>query len=444
MCGKAAKMELTTDMQDILRQLSVSRSLGNSIVARAKIVLLGFERLDNQAIGAEVELSSKTVGLWRRRWRDSFPALLRMQFSETAAAFGRAIRDCLSDAPRCGSPGKFSAQQIVSLIGLACEPPENSDRPVTTWTGHELADEAQKRQLVDSISASQVNRLLREVDLQPHRSQYWCNTTEKDPELFQQQVETVCQTYLDAPRLYYQCHTHTVSVDEMTSLQANERRAATKPPKPSQTAKEEFQYTRHGTVCVTANWDVVAGQLIAPTISETRDNADFAKHIEHTIATDPTAGWVFVMDNLNTHCGAEVVRVVAKKLGLDETTLGAPRKDGVLSTMETRRAFLSDTSHRIRFVYLPKHSSWLNQIEILFGIINRRVMRHGNFTSKQDLVEKLQRFITYFNETIAQPMNWTYTGRPTRNTVHQRPRTWRELRQTEKTWKNNLLVGTKL
>ena len=195
---------------------------------------------------------------------------------------------------------------------------------------------------------------------------------------------------------------------------------------------------------MTANWDVVAGQLLAPTISETRDNADFAKHIEHTIATDPTAGWVFVMDNLNTHCGEDVVRVVAKKLGLDETTLGAPRKNGVLSTMETRRAFLSDPSHRIRFVDLPKHSSWLNQIEIRFGVINRRVLRHGNFTSKQDLVEKLQRFITDFNETIAQPMNWTYTGRPTRNTVHQRPRTWRELKQTEKTWKNNLLVGTKL
>jgi len=441
MCGKAAKVELTTDMQDILRQLSVSRNLGSAIVARARIVLRGFERLDNRAIAAEVDLSAKTVGLWRRRWRESFPALLRMQFSETAAGFRRVIVECLSDAPRCGSPGKFTAEQIVGLIGMACESPARSDRPVASWTGKELADEAQKRGLMASISASHVNRILREVDLQPHKRQYWCNTTEKDPVLFQQQVETVCQTYQEAPQLAQQSGTHTVCVDEMTSLQANERRAATKLPRPGQIAKEEFQYTRHGTVCVTGNWDVVDGQLIAPTISETRDNADFAKHIDHTIATDPAAHWVFIMDNLNTHCSEDVVRVVAKSLGLDEATLGAKRKDGVLSTMATRRKFLSDPSHRIRFVYLPKHSSWLNQIEIVFGIINRRVIRHGHFTSKQDLIDKLQQFVTYFNDTIAQPMNWTYTGRPTRNTLPPRPRTWRELRQTEKTWTKNLLVG---
>ena len=112
--------------------------------------------------------------------------------------------------------------------------------------------------------------------------------------------------------------------------------------------------------------------------------------------------------------------------------------------MTTRRKFLSDPSHRIRFVYLPKHSSWLNQIEIIFGVINRRVMRRGSFTSKLDLIEKLKRFINYFNETIAQPMNWTYTGRPTHNAPKQRPRTWRELRQNEKPWKKLALVGTNL
>jgi transposase len=217
-----------------------------------------------------------------------------MQFAESGAAFQRAIIACLSDAPRSGSPGKFTSEQIVGLIGIACEPPENSDRPVNTWTGKELANEAQKRGLVNSISASHVNRILREVDLQPHKSAYWCNTTEKDPELFQQQVEIVRLTYLDAPRLYRQFNTHTICVDEMTSLQANERRAETKLPKPGQTAKEEFQYTRHGTVCVTANWQVVRGQTLAPTISETRDNQDFARHIEQTIAMDPMAGWAIM------------------------------------------------------------------------------------------------------------------------------------------------------
>lgn len=444
MCGKAAKVSLTVRMHDILQQLSTSRNIGHAVMTRARFILMAFQKDENQTIADRWGVCAKTVGLWRRRWRDSFDALLQMQFTETDAGFRRAIIACLSDAPRSGSPGTFAPEQIVGLIGIACEPPENSGRPVTSWTGPELADEAQKRALVDSISAGHVNRILREVDLKPHKSRYWCNTTEKDPDLFQRQVEWVCQTYLNAPQRYHRFGTHTVCVDEMTGLQANERRAETKLPRPGQTAKEEFQYTRHGTVCVTANWHVVQGRILAPTISETRNNQDFARHVEHTIATDPEAAWVFVVDNLNTHCGEPLVRLVANQLRIDEATLGTARQEGVLQTMQTRRAFLSDPDHRIRFVYIPKHSSWLNQIEIVFGIINRRVMRRGSFCSRRDLIEKLQRFMTYFNETIAQPMNWTYTGRPTRNKLTQRPRTWRELRQTEKPWKKLALVGTNL
>ena len=142
------------------------------------------------------------------------------------------------------------------------------------------------------------------------------------------------------------------------------------------------------------------------------------------------------LSNLNTHCGEPLVRLVAEQLGIAPAALGSAKKDGILNTMETRRVFLSDPTHRIRFVDLPKHCSWLNQIEILFGIINRRVMRRGSFTSKLDLIEKLQSFIQYFHETIAKPMNWTATARPTRNTTNQRPRIWRELRTTEKFWQN--------
>lgn len=444
MSGKAAKLQLTTSMHEILRQLSRSRTIGRDIAARAEMILMGLEKYSNQAIGARLGFCAKTVGLWRRRWRDSFEALLRMQFTENDAAFRRAIIACLSDAPRSGCPGTFTAEQIVGLIGIACERPEDCGRPVTSWTASELADECAKRGLINAISESHVNRILREVDLKPHRSQYWCNTTEKDPEQFQRQVENVCRTYQEAPRRYEESNTHTVCVDEMTSLQANERRAETKLPKPGQIAKEEFQYTRHGTVCLTGNWHVVRGQMIAPTIAESRDNQDFAKHIEGTINTDPDAGWVFVVDNLNTHCGEPLVRVVADHLGIDPDSLGAARKYGVLESMATRRAFLANENHRIRFVYLPKHSSWLNQIEIIFGIINRRVLRRGSFTSRCDLVEKLRRFVTYFNETIARPMNWTYTGRPTRSTPTERPRTWRELRENEKIWQKNALVGTNL
>lgn len=444
MSGKAAKIQLTDVMYMTLQDLANSRSVATSVVQRANVIRLAAEKHGNQAISSLIGLSAKTVGLWRQRWRQSYPALLRMQFTENKARFKRSIVLVLSDAPRSGSPGKFTAEQVTGLICIACEPPENSGRPVTTWTGRELADECQQRGLVDAISASHVNRILREVDLKPHQSCYWCNTTEKDPDLFQAEMEIVCQTYLQAPELYHQCNTHTVCVDEMTSLQANQRRAKTKPPLPGQIAKEEFQYTRHGTICVTGNWNVVAGQMIATTIAETRNNEDFAKHIRQTVASDPEAGWVFVVDNLNTHCGEPLARAVADLLGIEESELGVKKKRGILKTMASRRDFLSDRSHRIRFVYLPKHSSWLNQIEIIFGVINRRVMRGGSFTSKADLQGKLTKFIDYFNETFAKPMNWTYTGRPTRSTPDERPRTWREARQPRTLGQKLAVVGRNL
>ncbi|MCC6508709.1 MAG: transposase [Pirellulaceae bacterium] len=131
--------------------------------------------------------------------------------------------------------------------------------------------------------------------------------------------------------------------------------------------------------------------------------------------------------NLNTHCGESLVRTVAKHLGIPDDQLGQAKKHGILETMASRREFLSDATHKIRFVYLPKHSSWLNQIEAVFGMINRRVMRGGSFSSKEDLIEKLMRFTNYFNQHIAKPMLWTYTGRPTEKVNVETPKTWRQL-----------------
>ena len=407
--------------------------LAASILLRARIVLLAHQKLQNIQIAGQVGAERRSVGRWRKRWQDSFEALLAIELNEPRAALERAIVDVLRDAHRSGAPGKFSAEQIVQLVSIACEDPRRSDRPIEDWTGRELSDEMQKRSVVDSISVSWVNELLRLMELQPHRRKYWCFTTEKDRELFQAQVEEVCQTYLNARSGFQHHNTHTICVDEMTSLQANEHRAATKRARPGQIAKSECQYTRHGTLSLTGSWDVVQGQMIQTTIDETRNNHDFAKHIGRTIETDPDANWVIVLDNLNTHSGEPVVRLVAGLLGIDQDTLGNKKKRrGILGSMNSRREFLTDPSHRIRFVFIPKHSSWLNQIEVVFGIIGRRVMRHGSFTSQEDLREKLTTFINYFNRTFAKPFNWTYTGRPTRSNANQRPRTWREKTQNKK------------
>ena len=426
MSGKAAKIRLTEKQEGILQQIMRSTTAPKRLGQRVSVILLAFAGAFNGTIANSVGLARKQVGLWRRRWQQSFDALVAIECRETHAELRRAIEDVLSDAPRSGSTGTFTAEQVTHILAVACEPPEQSGRPIDRWTHRELADEVIRRGIVPSISVSQVGRYLAQAELQPHRSKYWLNTKEKDPEIFEQQVQIVCQTYLEAPELYFQENTHTVSVDEMPGIQALERIAKTIPMQPGQPARIEYEYKRHGTLCLIGNWDVVLGQMIAPTIRVTRTEEDFAWHIHNVVATDAQAGWVFVVDNLNIHCSEMLVRYVARLEGIDESTLGKKGKSGILKSMATRQAFLCDRSHRIRLVYLPKHTSWLNQIEIVFGIVGRRVVRRGNFPSLAALKQRLLDFIDYFNRTFAKPFRWTYTGRPVTAETVKRPATWKE------------------
>lgn len=196
-------------------------------------------------------------------------------------------------------------------------------------------------------------------------------------------------------------------------MQALERNAPTKPPAPGQVEKREFEYTRHGTLCLIANLDVATGKLIGPSLGPTRTEDDFVEHIRQTVATDSKAPWIFIVDRLNTHISEGLVRLVAK-FGGDKTDLGDKGKRGVLKTMASRREYLSDESHRIRFVYTPKHCSWMNQIEIWFSILARRLLRRSSFVSTEQLAERIRKFIDYFNATLAKPFKWTFTGIPLR------------------------------
>jgi len=382
-------------------------------------------------------VSAKTVRKHLRRFEESIDALEACAAEGNRSKLERLIEDCLQDAPRSGRRRDFCPLQIVSIISIACEKPEASGRPINKWTSREIADEAVKREIVPAISASHVARILRSVNLKPHKTKGWCFTTEKDKEAFARQAQQVCDVYLQAPQDYEQAGVHTVCVDEATGLQANEKRAETLPPQPNQAGKEETQYTRHGTVCLTAAWHVVLGQLIYYTLQQTRNNDDFADFIEQMLSSDPDGKWVIVLDNLNTHSSEALVRLIARLEGIDQKTLGDKKKrKGILGSMKTRKEFLSDPTHRIRFVFTPKHSSWLNQIEVIFGIINRRTLTGASFRSQQELIERLSAFIAYFNTTFARPMDWTYTGRPTENESMEQPLTWRQ-RHRPKCWKDH-------
>jgi hypothetical protein len=223
-------------------------------------------------------------------------------------------------------------------------------------------------------------------------------------------VAEVCDLYEQAGRLAEQ-GIHLVSTDEKPGIQALARLHPDLPMGPGAVQRREFEYVRNGTLCLTANLEVWCGWIIAPTLGPTRTEEDFVTHVEQTVATDPEAGWVFLVDNLNTHQSAGLVLWVAQQCGIKED-LGVKGKRGVLKSQKSRAAFLKDKGHRLRFVYTPKHTSWLNQVEVWFSILVRKLLRRSSFDSVEDLKARILAFIDYFNLTMAKPIRWLYSLEP--------------------------------
>ncbi len=202
-----------------------------------------------------------------------------------------------------------------------------------------------------------------------------------------------------------------LSTDELTGVQALERKHPGLPLAPGKVERREFEYIRHGTVTFILNRDVVSGQVLAPSCGPTRTEEDFVAHIRQTVATDPDAPrWHFVVDNLNIHQSASLVRYVAEVSGFEDE-LGIKGQRGILTNQQSRAAFLHDPAHKIVFHYTPKHASWLNQIEIWLSILTRKLLRRGSFLSVEDLQAQVLAFIEYYNRTMAKPFKWTYTGK---------------------------------
>jgi hypothetical protein len=236
------------------------------------------------------------------------------------------------------------------------------------------------------------------------------NAKADDPVGFQTQVQAICDLYEAAPLLAAQ-GIHLISTDEKTGIQALERKYPTNLAQPGLIERREYEYIRHGTLALIANFEVATGLILSPTLGPTRTEADFASHIAQTIATDPNGCWVFVLDQLNTHMSESLVRLVAAHCCPDQD-LGVKEQSGSLLSMVSRKTFLETHFHRIRFVYTPTHCSWLNQVEIWFSILVRRLLKRGSFRSIDDLRLALLAFIDFFNKTMAKPFKWTYAGRP--------------------------------
>jgi transposase len=290
--------------------------------------------------------------------------------------------------------------------------PEDHNRTVTRWTLDEIVTTLLETLNTSPISRSSIWRILQDVDLKPHKSEYWLNSHDED---FDAKAQNICQLYAKALESYEQGRL-LICCDEKTGMQVRERKAPTKPAQPGRRERREHEYIRHGPRVLINSLAVATGQ-IAWTIGGTRKATDFVAHLKRAYQNlPPMQRYDWVMDNLNTHWSLDVCRLVARWCQV-------PFEPQKLKKGLQRRTFLSDPSHRHVFHFTPKHGSWLNQAELFFGVLNRRFLARGSFSSRRDFERRLERFLTDYNARHAHPYRWTYSGEPlVRDTPFSRTR----------------------
>lgn len=204
---------------------------------------------------------------------------------------------------------------------------------------------------------------------------------------------------------------HLISIDEKTGIQALERFIAQAPNSKGGHQRKEFEYIRHGTTTLIAANNVENGQLINHYLGPTRDEITYADFVKQTVSALPEMDQIIILsDQLNTHVSESLVNWIAKEEEYEMDQIGIKGMSGILKNQQTRRAFLERPQHRIRFIYTPKHCSWLNPIENWFAKLQRQVITGGNFSSVKELENKIEAYIAYYNAGLARPLNWTFKG----------------------------------
>ena len=391
----APRIILAQNTRVELPTLARAHTTPQSLALRARMVLraAAVDQPTNLQIGRELGCSNLTVGTWRRRYVElGLPGL--------------------QDALRTGRPRTIAPPTRVQVISVASTWPPDQHRTVTRWTLAEIVATMLDVRNTVAISRSSLWRILQEVALKPHKREYWLTSHDAD---FEAKARHICHLYAQALEAYHHGRL-VICCDEKTGMQVLERKAPTKPAQPGRRERREHEYIRHGTRVLIKALAVATGQ-IAWTIGTTRTATDFVTPLQQAYHRWPGRHrYDWVMDNLNTPWSLDVCRLVARWCKVPF----APHK---LKTGPHRQALLSDPSHRHVFHFTPKHGSWLTQAELFFGVLHRRFLARGSFTSAKDFGRHLERFLHEYNARHAHPYRWTYTGEPiVRDTPFSRTR----------------------
>jgi transposase len=333
-----------------LARLAASRTASVRAAQRARIVLAAADGATNTAIAAALGIDAGTARTWRGR------------FAENGLAG-------LADAERPGRPRRLGPTERIAVIAVATSAPPG---PEATWSHRLIADHLTTAENI-TISASQVGRILAEADVKPHKVRGWL--TRRDDPAFWDRAFDICDLYLNPPSGVVR-----LSIDEKTAIAARSRKHPTIPTAPGQLARREFEYVRHGTASLVAAFDIDTGQAVTEVIR--RNDADTFIGFLHCLdqLIEPARDIHVVLDNGSSH--------VAKKT----------------------KAWLA-AHPRWHVHWTPPHASWLNQVELYFSAMTRAVIRHGDFTSRNDLIDKIETYVIAKNDT-AKPYRWTYDGTP--------------------------------
>jgi transposase len=346
------RLQVKRKLRKQLERLARSSKAPHALVERAKIIMLAQSGMSTYAIARALGVTETTV----RKWRERFEA--------------RPKLSTLRDAERSGRPPHFTSEQRAEIIRLACERPAKCHAPFSAiWTISSLSEAAQL-QLEEPISRSEVWRILQCHGVRPHRIHGWLHSS--DPE-FRPKVKAICELYVNPPD-----DATVLCIDEKTGMQALEHKHPLKRADRDGAGKKEFEYKRHGTVTLIGAFNIKTGEVIGR--CERRTAVNLVGFLEMIAQRYPTGPVYIVWDNLNVHTG--------------------PRWE----------QFNERHGHRFHFLYTPKHGSWVNQIEIWFSILQRRVIRYGSFETRDQLRRAVRGFIAHWNMVEAHPFRWRFRG----------------------------------